>query len=200
MRKISFRNLIVAALSLFVVGAASAATIGFSPASQTVAVGDSLAVDLVISDLDGEIVSAYDLDVTYDASILSATNVTFGPFLGDEFFFEVFNDFDLSGPGVVDLAQLSLLSDFELALMQPDSFVLATLEFDAVGLGTSSLDFVFDAPNGIQGRDALPLDIAAQSGSASVVPEPGAALLFVVGGVVFGRAIKRARSLSEPAA
>jgi hypothetical protein len=94
----------------------------------------------------------------------------------------------------VDLAQLSLLSDAELlALQRGDSFVRATLGFDAVGVGTSSLDFVFDAFNGIQGRNAQPLEIVAQSGAASVVPEPGAALLFVVGVIVVGKATRQVR-------
>ena len=192
MRRITFQNLIVAALSLFVVGTASAATIGFSPASQTVAVGDFLSVDLVISDLGGEIVSAYDLDVVYDASILSAVSVSFGPLLGDELLFEVFNDYDLSVPGLVDLAQLSLLSDAQLlALQGGDSFVLATLGFDAVGLGTSSLDFVFDAFNDIKGMNAQPLEIVAQSGAASAVPEPSAAVVFALGAAVVAAGIRR---------
>ena len=56
---------------------AHAISLGFVPASQTLGIGDSVAVDVVISDLNaaGEIVSTYDLDVNYDPSILSATGV-----------------------------------------------------------------------------------------------------------------------------
>ncbi len=164
---------IVGIALLLMPAAAGAISIGFSPGSQTVGLGNSAFVDVTISDLAGEVVSAYDLDVAYDPAILTATDVVFGPLLGDEFFFEVFNDFDLSGSGVVDFAQLSLLSDFELASMQPDAFVLATIEFDAIGEGTSSLDFV--APLEIRGLGGSTLDVDPASGSVTVpapIPEP----------------------------
>ena len=173
---------------------AGAISIDFSPVSQTVGPADTVLVDIVISDLAGEIVSAYDLDVTFDPTILSATDVSFGSFLGDEAFFEVFSHFDLSAAGVVDFAQLSLLSDLDLALQQPDAFVLATLEFEAIGLGTSALDFVFDVFNDLKGTGAQVLNVTAGSGSVTgtvVVPEPHAALLFALGTWVIGTAIRR---------
>ena len=74
-------------------GSASAVIIGFSPDSSTFNVGDTFDVDVVISDLAGEIVTTYDLDVLYDETMLLATNVQFSTSLGDEFFFEVFNVF-----------------------------------------------------------------------------------------------------------
>jgi hypothetical protein len=136
-------------------------------------------------------VSAYDLDVTYDSSVLSATGVTFGLLLGDELLFEVLNASDVSVPGLVDFAQVSLLSDAELAALQSDPFTLATLEFDAIGVGTSSLDFVFDAFNDIKGRTALVLDVDPGSGSVNVVPEPHAVLVFALGAFLVGGAIGR---------
>jgi hypothetical protein len=137
MRKIAIGTLMVA-LGLLLAGVAPAATIGFVPSDSTVLVGDTITVDIVLSDLAGEVVSAYDLDVIYDASVVSATGVSFSGMLGDPLFFEAFQDSDLSVAGLVDLAELSLLSD--------------------------------------------------------------AALLFVAGGVLVGWAMKRARSVSEPAA
>ncbi len=187
MKKLALVNIIGIAL-LLMPATAGAISIGFSPGSQTVDVGDPVFVDVVISDLAGEIVSAYDLDVTFDASILTATDVVFGSFLGDEFFFEVFNDFDLSGSGVVDFAQLSLLSDLDLALMQPDSFVLATIEFAAIGGGTSALDFV--APLDIKGLGASIIDVDPASGSVTAVPEPSAALVFALGAFIVGGATR----------
>ncbi len=169
-----------------------AISIGFQPASQSVVLGDSVLVDIVVSDLGGEIVSAYDLDIGYDAAILSAVSVTFGPLLGDEAFFEVFSDFDLSTPGLVDLAQLSLLSDAALlALQGGDSVVLATLGFATVGMGATSLDFTFDVFNDIKGLNALQLDIDAVAGTVGVIPEPHASLLFALGVLVFSRAARR---------
>lgn len=165
---------------------AHAATIGFSPSSTTVTLGDSFSVGIVISDLSGEIVSAYDLDLIYDDSIILATGVTFGPLLGEESFFEVFNFADVSLSGVVDLSQLSLLLDADLfALQGGDSFILATLDFDTVAEGISALDFDFSFPNEVAGSDGQVLDVASNSGSVTVpIPEPTGALLFALGCMV----------------
>lgn len=167
---------------------AQAASIGFDPDNQSVANGSPVQVDIVFSDLGGEIISAYDLDVTYDASIISATGVVFASSLGDEFFFEVFNDFDLSTPGIVDLAQISLLSDSDLLAFQGgDSITAATLMFDTLGTGTTELGFVFNAFNDVKGSRGLVLDLDINGGSITVgsaIPEPSAALLFAVGALL----------------
>jgi len=167
---------------------AGAVSIGFDPDSQSLMLGSTAQVDVVFSDLGGEVISAYDLDISYDPAVLDASGVLFSTALGDEFFFEVFNDFDLSTAGVVDLAQLSLLSDAELlALQGGDSVAVATLFVDAIGVGTTELDFVFDALNDVKGSNGAILPVLAGSGSISVgvagapIPEPSATLLFAVG-------------------
>lgn len=174
MKKLLCCNLV---LGLALLGHATptlAISLSFVPPSQEVLVGDLVTVDVVASGLEAvvpeEIVSAYDLDVSYDPGILQALSVTFGSLLG----FSLQN-FDLSVPGVVDVAELSLESDTVLAALQPDSFILATLSFNAVGIGTSALEFVPDLIFGIdvKGRDAQVLSLTASSGSATVVPEPG---------------------------
>ena len=187
-----FRAVIACLVALLWSIEGQAISIGFQPVSQSVVLGDSVLVDIVVSDLGGEIVSAYDLDIAYDAAILSAVSVTFGPSLGNEALFEVFSDFDLSMPGLVDLAQLSLLSDANLLLLQGgDSVVLATLEFATLEMGVTSLDFTFDMFNDIKGLNALQLDIDAVAGDVSVIPEPHASLLFALGVVLFSRAARR---------
>jgi len=163
-----------------------AISIGFDPSSQIVDIGDLFDIDVVVSGLDaaGEIVSAYDLDVLYDDAVLSATAVTFGLDLGDPFFFEVFNGFDISTPGLVDFAQLSFLSDLELNAIQGDTVTLATLYFQVVGLGTSLLTFDPDPAFGIdvKGNNASLLAFS-EVGTARVapVPEPTTLLLTVSG-------------------
>ncbi len=171
MKKLLVNVLLVFGIS-FGAKPAWAILIEFQPAAQMVKVGDSLGVDIVVSGLSaaGEIVSAYDLDVTYDASILSATDVAFGPFLGSDLtcFALSLCSFSLAVSGVVDIAEVSLLDDDMLAAIQPDAFTLATLFFEALAGGTSA--FHFDMID-VKGRNARPIG----------VPEPGTLWLLVTG-------------------
>lgn len=161
--------------------AASAALIGLDPAAQTVDLGEAVSVDVAFSGLGGEIVSAYDLDILYDSAVLAATDVVFTTQLGDALLFEVLEDFDLSEPGVVDLAQLSLLPDEMLFDLQGgDAVTVATLGFEAVGAGSTQLEFLLDAANDVKGREGLVLPVEASGGTVTVrgdleapIPEPG---------------------------
>jgi len=207
MKPVATMRPLVAALAacLLLPSTALAVSIGLDPVAQSVQPGDAVSVDVVFSDLGGEVISAYDLDVTYDAAVLMATDVLFTTQLGDPdalFFPEVFNDFDLSAAGLVDLSQLSLLFDDELfALQGGDTVTVATLAFKAIGAGTTELAFVFDAVNDVKGRDAavLPIDASGASvrvegpSSQSPVPEPSAALLFAVGSLLVARALRGPR-------
>lgn len=165
---------------------AAAVPIRFEPGATTVAAGDSFLVDVVISDLGGEIVSTYDLDVLYDASILAASDVIFTPLLGNPELFEVFNDLDLSVPGTADFAQLSLLPDADLlALQAAGTFTLATIAFDAVAPGTSTLEFFLDPVNDFKGLDAAILPITTTPGTVTVeaavaVSEPSTLWLMLI--------------------
>jgi len=178
-------------------GSASAVMIGFSPSSITVNVGDTFDVDVVISDLfaSGEIVSAFDLDVTYDAAILNATAVSFGSYLDDALGLS-FQDAEFTF-GRIDFSELSFLLDSELQAIQADSFTLATLSFDALAAGVSSLMFDQNTPPGINvvGLDpftSFDLDGNAGEGLVTVlaavkVAEPS--ILFVMITALLGFAI-----------
>ncbi len=193
MRKIAIGTLMVA-LSLLVAGMAPAATISFVPSDATALVDDIVDVDVVVSDLGGEIVSAYDLDILYDDSILTVLSVFLpSASLGNPVIPEAFYDVNFA-PGVVDMAGVSLLSDAELLARQGgDSVNLGTISFQATALGTSGLDFVFDDFNDVKGLLGEPLDLEVGQGSVRVVPEPSAALAFAVGAAVVGTAVRRRR-------
>ncbi len=118
---------------------------------------------------------AWDVDIIYDPSILAFSGVVFG------------DELDLFGlglnpsgafefaPGLVDLFEISLDVAFDLDIFQPGSFTLATLTFDTLTPGTSPLDITIDALSDSTGF--IPLAATAQSGSITVVPEPGTLLL-----------------------
>jgi hypothetical protein len=93
---------------------------------------------------------------------------------------------------LIDFAAVSLLSDAALlALQGGDSVVLATLNFDAIAIGTSSLEFHFDAFNDVKGSGNTPLTLDAKAGSVAVVPEPSAAVVFGLGWLIVGLRLRR---------
>jgi len=161
-------------------------------------VGESFDVDVVVSGLDaaGEIVSAFDLDVLYDASVLSATDVQFTGNLG-------IVDFDTITEvnffsGVVDFLEINIfLTDAELAILQPgDSVTLATLSFSALTDGVSSLMFGPDpnTGNNVVGSLFSSLQLSAieqaQVTVLAQIPEPGTFFL-ILGGLLLAGMKKR---------
>jgi Cohesin domain/PEP-CTERM motif len=198
--------------------------IGFLPSVTEATTGDSFDVDVVVGDLSSaaEIVSAFDLTIGFDPSVLEATGVTFGTSLGDPFFFEVFEDF-LIGPGTtfggvsygageVNIAALSLLGDSGLAPLQGDSVVLATLSFTALTAGATELSFIPGLVPGVPGLDVSGAEIvpfvpgllefdSIGTGSVTVtdpmvsVPEPGTWALLACGMLVI--VILRRRALGN---
>lgn len=195
------KMLIVLQAMILIAASAEATTVGFDPTDQTVFRGESARADLEIFDLDGEVVSAYDLDILYDSTVVRATGVVFTNALGDELFFEVLSSSATSTPGVVDLAEVSLLSDADLFSQQGgDSVRVASLIFDAVGVGETYLDVVFDETNDIKGRLGQILDADSTRGRIEVlgpvaaVPEPSSALVFCVGIALVSRFFGRDRS------
>ena len=85
-----------------------AATLSFSPATQTVGQGDPLAVDIVLSSLNGDYVSAFDMNINYDPSILTFTSYTLTGNLGEISLFEA-DDWSAGETlaGVINLSEAS---------------------------------------------------------------------------------------------
>ena len=187
MKKVLFLAVVLVVVVFFSLSA-FAATIGFEPASQIVPVGESVSVDLVISGLgDGTSPSlgGFDLFIEYDPTILALSDVSFGdPTLGDQL--------DVSGWGslyehssyfsnVEYLFGLSYNLPWDLNDLQKPSFVLATLTFDTLSVGTSSLEIVDPDPPFFASRLADEngncLSFDSQSGNISAVPVPTTLIL-----------------------
>jgi hypothetical protein len=140
------------------------------PSSATVTTGNTVNVNVSISGLSNPpSVGAFDLDVGFNPAILSPTAVTFGPFLGDPLLFEALTGFDFGTPGIVEFAEVSLLSPSELDALQSPSFSLATLSFRATSNGTSPFMFVGNQ----RVDDAF--------GNKLRIPEPATAFLLGLG-------------------
>ena len=167
-----------------------AISLSFQPSSQTVGVGAAFDVNLVVTGLEdgiNEIVGAFALDVTYNATVLQATGATYSTLLG-ALGTDAFPDAPVLAPGLVSLLNGSLLSDLDLASLQPDSFTLATIHFSALSPGTSLLTFA--GTTELVGRNAATLQFNRLQGAvqvnAAAVPEPGTILLLGAGlGLLF---------------
>ncbi len=191
-------------LLLFVcVGLSRAApTLSFAPLDQDASPGDSVDVDLIISGLgnyQSVSLSSYDISVGFDPGILSLSNVVFG------------NELDLNGlgsfqiwdedtSGLANVFEISFAFPRNLDQLQAGSFTLATLIFDAIGSGTSTLGIFLntyladsfgnplDTPETIQGSVTVASGELMLGGPSdtpeietSVIPAPGALLLGSLG-------------------
>lgn len=170
-----FLSLAMGLMLLFHGAVAHAISLSFDPVTQTVP-GGQVSVDLNISGLGSDALGVFDLNISFDATLLSFAGATFGTQL------DLGTGSSLTmttpGSGSVNLFELSFESVADLNTLQDNSFTLATLTFDTLGLGTSALDISI-----VNLGDALGAALAANvtSGSVTAVPEPSTFFLFGAG-------------------
>ena len=167
---------------------AAALRIDLLPVTSTVDVKDSTTLSVVVSGLDAanEIVSSFDLSITYDAAIVDASTVQFGTLLGGPA--DSLRVADLGTPGSIFLAEVSVLSDADLVALQGDTVTLGLLTFLGVDVGISSIQFASVLLSGREDPNAsgFPTELAPDIGGARIivepaapVPEPGSTLLLL---------------------
>ncbi|HOX68421.1 MAG TPA: PEP-CTERM sorting domain-containing protein [Burkholderiaceae bacterium] len=140
---------LVAGIGLGMAQSVMAAPISVSVVGAPLSVnsGDFFSVDIVVSGITTEIVSAWDIDVAYDPSLLFADSFTtyLGPFGGFGF---TDNDVDFTIPGLIDAYLVSFLSDLDLTDLQcpgavcSPSLTIASASFTALADGSPLVELV----------------------------------------------------------
>jgi len=197
----------VAVGALFSTAPASAISVYFDPSSQHVNVGDSVSVDVYIQDLGSEILSAFDLNFVYNASLLKWGVISWGGAndqLGNTYGTAPIIEWDSLVDGNLGVQGGALEDDATVAANQLDAFLLFSFTFNALADGVTSFGLGSDPDfeRNFVGLDALSLNvdigsacIAIGTGSCeTTVPEPGTLGLLGLG--VLGMALSRRRRAS----
>jgi hypothetical protein len=158
-----------------------AISLTFDPTSETVEIGQSVNVDIVISGMDSADLAEFDFNINFSDTILSLDYYELGSGLGDIGLGDA-DDWSLGdqGAGIFNLAEVSYLWDFGF---QQDTFVLATFMFTGVSAGNSGLG-LSDVVLGDELGDPLTGDLFTGSisvGGAGANPVPGPSTLLLTG-------------------
>lgn len=162
-------------------GAAQAATLSVSPAIQNVGPSGTAQVAITVSGLTANgapSLGVYDFTLTYDPSVISFSNVSYGdPGLGNQLALSApsFQASITGTPGAAQIIESSLDAPATLDGGQADTFTLAILTFDAIAPGTTALNLTAVT---LGDADANALAATLVGGSLTVVPLPAAAWLF----------------------
>ena len=177
------------------VGPASAINVDVIPSQPSLNVGEILTANVVISDLglfSPPSLGVFDIDLNFDNSLFAPGAVTFGDQL-DLFGLGSFQDTFVRGGSAVNVFELSFDSPGVLDTLQLDSFLLFSVQFEALSVGVGVFDLAI-----IELGDSDGQLLAATTTSATVqvmaplnpVPVPAAVWLFgtaLLGLVGFGR-------------
>jgi hypothetical protein len=161
------------------VSQAQAYTVSLTPAAQTVGLGAQVAVGVSVSDLAGMGIGSYQLDIAFDGAILGFDRVVDAVNLG----FSVGLGFT-SGTGLVSVGDTSFDDPLLLLTRQDDDFLLFTLFFNAIDVGTSALGLTVSALSDVFGTEvAAPLvgnaSVTVLDNTGSPASAPGTLVLLL---------------------
>lgn len=169
-------------------GPAQAITIDLIPNETDVTVGTPLSVEIAISELAGGTapsLGSFDINLMYDATRLSFAgpgSASFGNQL-DLYGLGSIQTVDDSAPGIVNLFELSLDFADDLDNLQLADFTLATLTFDTLieGISTLALSVNTLADSSGESMTAEVIGTDINITSSTEIPEPVQLLLFFSG-------------------
>lgn len=163
---------------------ARSATISLAPSSQSVGIGQSFVMTLELAGA-GQIVTAYDVTIGFDPSLVAFNVRTPLNALGVPVL-ETIPSL-IVGTDTVSIGEVSLLDDLSIP-SQGDPLLLFTIEFTALGKGLASFTltapgpFAGETPLGEPFPNAITIDTAnGASVDIFAVPEPGTMALVASG-------------------
>ena len=146
--------------------------------TDTNMLGQNVELVIDISDLTNDGLSAFDIDLSFDDSLLAFTGYTLGTDLVDDFWGQ--DDYSLgqTSSGIINISELSWLIDFSA---QPSDFILATLNFTSMNTGIANFSVAYY--DLVDGNNQNILDINTETANVSIstntVAEPENITLFL---------------------
>ncbi len=183
--KKKFVSFTLTVLLLIVSTSAWAASLTVAPLNQYVNLGNSISVDINVSDVTD--LYGWQFSLGYDSSLLSFSSVSAGPLIGTGGS-TFWNAPDTSTPGEI-LSGAEILTGAIPGVN--GSGTLLSLNFNTIGLGTSPINIYLNdadpgAPTALLNSSGNAISFSATNGSIAVAPEPVSSTLFILGGATLG--------------
>jgi len=188
---------------------AEAVTLRLRPPSQIINVGSTAVVGVEISglgDFQSPSLSGFGLEVTFNPSIVSFQNLTFGyPVLGDLLAPTSFQTVTTPTTVLVSFSEISAADAATLNALQPSSFILGSLNFTGTSAGISPLTLSV-SPDGLLDEnldfltvtDIQQANITVNDNPNTTTPEPTTNFLTFLVLFLFGIYQKKKTSNLKP--